>query len=99
MYVLVDDDRVSLEEADDFTRFHVVCEHDADVSSALQAAGWGTADPDGDAYISVDALRTAGRSAGGSDWQDGFEKMLAYAQSKGWLDEAGTAIQAHVEHK
>jgi hypothetical protein len=28
-------------------------------------------------------------------WRDDFDRMLAYAKSKGWLQ--GDAIQAHVE--
>jgi hypothetical protein len=30
-------------------------------------------------------------------WRDEFASMLEYAKGKGWLDEHGAAIQAHVE--
>jgi hypothetical protein len=30
-------------------------------------------------------------------WDDDFQQMLTYAGTKGWLNEDGTAIQAHVE--
>jgi hypothetical protein len=33
----------------------------------------------------------------GEGWADGFDRMLDYARGKGWLDDAGDAIQAHVE--
>jgi hypothetical protein len=33
----------------------------------------------------------------GAAWQTDFDRMLDYARTKGWLDDAGDAIQAHVE--
>ncbi len=49
-----------------------------------------------DLFVEMVALkRLAGvRSA---EWEAGFEKMIAYATSKGWTDPSGTAIRAHVE--
>jgi hypothetical protein len=40
--------------------------------------------------------RLAGDRAGDPAWREGFERMLAYAASKGWTDESG-AVRAHVE--
>ena len=40
------------------------------------------------------------RMAGGrvpEGWDGDFAAMLQYAESKGWLDETGGSIQAHVE--
>lgn len=34
--------------------------------------------------------------AGGNvpaDWEDNFEAMLQYAEGKGWLDDAGEAVE------
>ena len=42
-------------------------------------------------------LRMAGDLAGDSEWLAGFEAMVAYAQSKGWVRESDGAIQAHIE--
>lgn len=52
---------------------------------------------DGDhVAVSVDALRRmAGDEALAPEWQQGFDGMLGYAESKGWM--IGNAIQAHVE--
>jgi hypothetical protein len=32
-----------------------------------------------------------------ADWLKGFDGMIAYATSKGWTDESGTHVRAHVE--
>ena len=37
---------------------------------------------------------TADRPA---QWQGDFDKMLAYAASKGWMDAAGAVVKAHIE--
>jgi hypothetical protein len=33
----------------------------------------------------------------GDGWEGDLDAMVGYARSKGWLDEAGTSIQAHIE--
>lgn len=45
-------------------------------------------------YIDVTTGPTADRPA---QWQGDFDKMLAYAASKGWMDAAGTVVKAHIE--
>ena len=54
---------------------------------------------DGDhVWLDVAAARAAGAVATDDPaWADGFDGMIAYAASKGWLDEAGTHVRAHVE--
>jgi hypothetical protein len=32
------------------------------------------------------------------DWEESFAGMVSYARSKGWTDEAGTHLRAHVEN-
>ena len=90
---------VSLEAPDDVTRFHVEVVGGADrglVFGALVDAAAGRLEGD-DAYVAVDAVRrlAAGRVEPG--WDEAFAGMLGYARTKGWLDEAGNAIKAHVE--
>ena len=91
---------VTLEEPDDCGRFHVevVGGHDErGVGDALGAAGVGRLGEGGAAFVAVDAVRrlAAGRVADG--WDDEFGKMVDFARSRGWLDAAGEAIQAHIE--
>jgi hypothetical protein len=92
--------RVSLVDPRDLGSFKVLAQaaqpHPTELSRAL--SGVGTVAEDGNAFITVDAVRRlAGDLAADPDWNAGLEKMLAYAVSKGWMDPSGTAIQAHVE--
>ncbi|MEN9644351.1 MAG: hypothetical protein RL238_1020 [Actinomycetota bacterium] len=41
--------------------------------------------------------RAAATVADPAGWGEGFDGMIAYAGSKGWLNEAGDAVRAHVE--
>lgn len=86
MYIEIDLESVpptiSLQEATDFTSFKVVATRPEH------------------AHVSVAALRDLAGEERASDaaWAVNFDKMLAYAQSKGWVREDG-AIRAHVEWK
>jgi hypothetical protein len=52
-------------------------------------------------WLSVQALRESAAAtipeADRAQWVQGFDGMIAYAASKGWTDEAGTHVRAHVE--
>ena len=90
---------VQLVEPEDCKRFHVrVKGGDLEaLSAALPAQDVGRLLPSGDALIDIDAVRrlAAGRVPDG--WEADFAAMVGYAKSKGWLDESGDAIQAHIE--
>src|SRR4051812_40217594 len=90
-----------LEKPDDCKKFHVAVAGVGDdivVASALEGAGVGRASANpGHVYINVDAVRTMAAGRVGDTWDDDFSGMLAYASSKGWLDESGSAIEAHIE--
>jgi hypothetical protein len=49
------------------------------------------------AWIAVDAVRRMAAGRTGSTWEANFEAMLEYASTKGWLDDTGATIRAHVE--
>jgi hypothetical protein len=103
MYLRIDPvtGELSLEEPDDFTRFHVEVPGNRspeEVAALLQHRDVGRpveGDPDR-VWISVEAVRHLSAGAVGEDWSSGFEGMLAYARSKGFLDEPGTHVRAHV---
>ena len=105
MYVRVDLEydtvSVSLEEPENCKQFHVVQAgegNDKLVASALEGAGVGRASPNpGHVYVNVDAVRTMAAGRVGGTRGDDFAGMLAYASSKGWLDDSGSAIEAHIE--
>ena len=90
---------IELVEPEDCKRFHVAVRGgDSDaLGSVLAAQNVGRLLPSGDALIEIDAVRrlAAGRVPDG--WDADFDAMVGYAKSKGWLDEAGEAIQAHIE--
>jgi hypothetical protein len=84
--------QVSLDEADNFRGFKVVSalSDKAKLGDALKAAGR----YDGEhAWINKSWLVQHGAKTAG--WQSEFDKMCAFAQSKGWIE--NDAIRAHVE--
>jgi hypothetical protein len=90
---------VGLRDPEDCGRFHVevIGAHDlAGLGHALVDADAGRVEGD-DAFVDVGAVRQLASGRVGASWADDFEKMLGYARSKGWLDETGSSIQAHVE--
>jgi hypothetical protein len=103
VFVLVDlaaaPPSVTLEEPHDCKRFQVTVRRARDLdrlASALQANGAGRVEGE-DAFIRVESIRSMAAGHVGEEWGTDFDSMLQYARSKGWLDETGDAIQAHVE--
>jgi hypothetical protein len=89
---------VALRDEDDLARFSVRVPAGTpgeSIARALEAAGAGHLDGE-EAAIDVGWLRkcTADRPA---KWQKDFDAMLAYAASKGWMDERRTKVTAHLE--
>lgn len=89
---------VTLAEPTDFRGFSVA------------VAGGGVDDPrlgpvlaphgrwDGEhAWIDVDAVVALAGAAADDEWRAGFDAMVTYARDKGFLDESGAAIRAHLE--
>lgn len=56
-------------------------------------------DDDGEhVWLDIAVARAAGLDvAGDPDWGERYDAMIAYATSKGWTDETGTHVRAHVE--
>lgn len=81
-----------LEDAANFRAFKVVCTSPrGDCKSAFAEAGR----LDGDhLWVDPDWIRANGPS--GEPWAAGLAKMIAYADSAGWVDDRG-AIRAHIE--
>lgn len=48
------------------------------------------------AWIAPDVLTELAGRRGDDEWQQNLAGMLAYAESKGWCDEAGR-VRAHIE--
>lgn len=98
MIIVVSAASVELTEPDDFRRFHVTAPAGVDVAAALGAAAAGRAADGDDVFVDIAWLRSeAARLGVGEAWPEGFAAMLDYAGSKGWLDDGGAAVRAHVE--
>jgi hypothetical protein len=73
------------------------------VAAALSVHHVGTVDPSGDALIPPSTLRSLAAEAaadqGGAldpGWDDRFDTMVAYADSKGWIADDGS-VRVHIE--
>jgi hypothetical protein len=103
MYVRITADTAELVEPENVRSFHAVVPAGFDagaVEAAVAASDVGTVTPDGEhVLVRVDALRrlAAGRVPAG--WDDDLAGMVAYAATKGWTDDDGTAVRAHVERE
>ena len=94
--VRADGDGVRVDEVEDLKRLHVESSLDLDaLRAAVEAAGAGSVTGDGHVALDPGWLRAAGPD-GDRTWSEGFDAMVGYARSKGWVDDAG-AIRAHVE--
>lgn len=68
----------------------------ADSLPAL-VASFGRLEDDEHVFVDREALvGMAGRYGGDPGWLQGLAGMIAYATSKGWVDESG-AIRAHIQ--
>ena len=90
---------VQLVEPEDCKRFHVgVRGGDPEaLGAALSAQDVGRLLPSGEAMIDIGAVRRLAAGRVPDSWDRDFDNMVGYAKGKGWLDDAGEAIQAHIE--
>lgn len=88
-----------LVEPQDCKKFHVASGLAGASNSEVAAAlgGWADGATDDHVWIRVDALLAAAEGRVPEGWRAEFDAMVGYAASKGWLNEAGDAIAAHVE--
>lgn len=52
---------------------------------------------DGHVFIAPETVIGLAGPVATEEWRAGFDKMVAYAASKGWTDPETNAIRAHVE--
>jgi hypothetical protein len=98
MIVKVDaaEERATLEEPGDCRKFHVEAAG-GDVAAVARAVGSTEPAPADHVWVGVDWLRAQAAGRVGDGWDTDFDAMLGFARSKNWLNDAGTAIQAHIE--
>lgn len=101
--VPADGGRVAVAEPDNFKQFHLTADG-LDVREVVAALG-DAAHEKGDGahlWVSIDAVRSwvsdsCGPQALSQEWEDGFSDMLEFAKGHGWINEAGSHVQAHIE--
>ena len=89
---------VQVDEHDVFTDFHVETLAGFTNEDLVATMGDGTRTDGDHLWIAEAAIRhwLSGRTD--EAWDEGFSGMFDYARSKGWTDEVGTHLRAHVEH-
>lgn len=86
-----------LDGVDEFGGFHVEAAQGLSATQVADALGeHGSEAPDDHVWIRIASLRDWAPSDDDA-WQRGFEAMVDYATSKGWTDDAGTHLRAHIE--
>ncbi len=93
-----DDGTLGLDKPTEFTAFDVQAT-DPDAAAVLEALGphGEAASQDDHVFVKIDAVRTLAGDAATAAWESGFAKMLEFADSNGWLNDAGDAVKAHIE--
>ena len=102
MIVTVTDRAVRVDEPADLTRLHVTSGlGPTETDSTLRDAGYGRLPEPEQAWLEVTALRVGALAALGDtedpEWEKNWERMIAYAASKGWTRQDDTVVVAHVE--
>jgi hypothetical protein len=89
---------VTLQEPDDCTRLKVVVRGPRDEDRLAGAvASVGRAEGTSAVWLRPDALRRMAAGRVGEQWDAAFERMLAYARTRGWLDVTTGEIRAHCD--
>jgi hypothetical protein len=92
------DPEVTLEEPEDLKSLKVTTPVRDIPALARAVSQIGALADDEHAWIRVSALADlAGDHGRDASWQEGFEAMLAYARSKGWMSADGGSVRAHIE--
>ncbi|WP_419927777.1 hypothetical protein [Candidatus Poriferisocius sp.] len=93
-------DTITLEDSGNFREFHVAI--DGDIAAAVAAFDGRATASKRDNHLWIDIAfvqELAGDAADAADaeWQAQFDGMLAYANSKGWIDEPANRVEAHIQ--
>jgi hypothetical protein len=100
MIVDITDAAVVLTEPDDCGRFHLRVPSDlpvAELDALLAQSGAGHRTGTDQVAVTITWLRSSAHDVA-PDWADRFDKMLAYAGTKGWLTDDGSAVVGHITH-
>lgn len=94
---LTHDTSVEVVDADDCSSLAITAEVPSHVAGQiLLADGIASAAEEGAVWLDVDELRRRAAPAGSDGWADRFDGMIAFARGKGWLDDSGRSVRAHL---
>ncbi|WP_419918073.1 hypothetical protein [Candidatus Poriferisocius sp.] len=88
---------VTLEDVNNFGEFHVVMDGDEAAAVAALDGRAGPSQRDNHLWIDIALVRELAGDAAGTEWEARFEAMLAYAATKGWIDEPNDRVEAHIQ--
>tara|TARA_B110000014_G_C20086142_1_gene568091 strand:- start:355 stop:660 length:306 start_codon:yes stop_codon:yes gene_type:complete len=99
MFILINPESktASVEEPDIFTAFHIESpvSDEGYVASVLgndaKAAG------DSHVWVSIEWISQNVSGSVLSDWSEQFSGMVQYASGKGWVNDSGTHLKAHIK--
>lgn len=99
MKIEVTSDGTRVTDAVDLKKFSVVSDLEpSSLGEVLRAREWGSPSDQADhVFVSIEAIRRDTAEQATIDWSSGFEGMLAYASSRGWLSPDGKTILGHIE--
>ena len=87
---------VTLRETEVFTSFYVEAPERSTTANVSSALGTPEAEPGDHVWLLIDQIRTlAGETT--PDWTRDFEAMIEYAAGKGWTNNSGDMLLAHVK--
>lgn len=85
-----------VQEPGDLTRLEVMNRGTPNASPAADLPGeLGHMDDRDHAWLNIARLRELCGPQNAA-WQDGFDSMIIYARSQGWIDPSGTAVRGHL---
>lgn len=93
----LDDPRISVERRDDCRSLYVRSRSMTYevVAQALEAAGAGKSYVDPDLWLEISVLRSLANT-GSTSWAEDFDAMIAFAATRGWIDDSGGFVAAHL---
>ena len=90
--------RVAVDDHDLFTGFSVQTPAGMSAADIASTLGEGTrSDGDDHLWIAETAIRHWVSDRATENWDQGSWGMVDYARSKGWTDEVGTHLRAHID--
>jgi hypothetical protein len=94
VFVRTDADGVELHDADVFTDLHAELGGLTGQDAGARFAEHGCELSGEYAWLDISWLRAAGPDT--DAWLEKFDAMIEYARSKGWVDDSGARVRAHV---